>query len=382
LIQEEQSLDTKPAAISLFSGAGGMDVGVQNAGFEVLMANDIDAAACETYRLNHGGVIFEGSVRDLLPLLNHVRDVDLVFGGPPCQGFSVAGKMNPDDPRSSLMAAFFDVIDSVKPKAFICENVKALATLTRWSETRATLLQRANQGYHASLVVLNASDFGVPQNRDRMFIIGVRQDLFKKSRAEFAAALKVKIENQQRPSATVGQVIRELGPAGSPTNKRVCRAKITFAKSPVMRRSPYAGMLFNGAGRPLSPDGIAPTLPASMGGNKTPIVDEGEIFGSGTSVVEAYHQELMEGAPPRSGTAPTALRRLTVDECLAIQTFPTDYKLSGPQSAMYRQIGNAVPCRLAEAVAKSVRDLLIECEESDCVGQVSIVATPGIAAVG
>jgi DNA (cytosine-5)-methyltransferase 1 len=360
-----------------------MDVGVRDAGFEVMLANDVDPVACATYRLNHGGVVFEGSVSDLMPLLKRVSDVDLLFGGPPCQGFSVAGKMNPDDPRSTLMGAFFDAVDTVRPRAFICENVKALATLSRWSGTRAELLERANRDYHASLIVLNASEFGVPQNRDRMFIVGVRQDLFKRTRAEFAAALQAEIEGRRSKAPTVGQVIRKLGPAGSPANRRVCRAKITFAKCPVMRRSAYAGMLFNGAGRPLPPNGIAPTLPASMGGNKTPIVDEEQIFRGSRSVVETYHRELTQGATPRSGTAPKALRRLTVDECLAIQTFPPGYKLAGAQSAMYRQIGNAVPCKLAEAVASSVRALLAECggEGADSLADRGDTAIPSMVAL-
>lgn len=97
-----------------------------------------------------------------------------------------------------------------------------------------------------------------------------------------------------------------------------------------------------------------------MGGNKTPIVDEGEIFDGQPSFVEEYHRGLMAGATPRVGYAPERLRRLTVAECLRFQTFPETYSLAGRQSAKYRQIGNAVPSKLAEAVAKVVRDLLAQ----------------------
>jgi DNA (cytosine-5)-methyltransferase 1 len=345
-------------AISLFSGAGGMDVGFQAAGYDVLLANDIDPDACATYRLNHGDVIFEGTVVALLPLLRHVKDIDLVFGGPPCQGFSVAGKMDPADPRSSLTSSFFDAVDAVQPRAFVCENVKALAVLEKWAKLRQRLLERANERYHAALIVLNAHDFGVPQSRERMFIVGVRKDVFGRTRPEFTDALVAAIEAEKSLAPTIEDVVRKLGRAGSKTNPRVCKAKITYARSPVMRRSPYAGMLFNGAGRPLSPTGTSSTLPASMGGNKTPIVDEGEIFDGLPSFVEEYHAQIMSGYRPKSGKAPSRLRRLTVDECLAIQTFPAGYRLSGSQSAAYRQIGNAVPCSLAEAVANAVTNLL------------------------
>jgi DNA (cytosine-5)-methyltransferase 1 len=291
-------------------------------------------------------------------LLRHIRDIDIVFGGPPCQGFSVAGKMDPQDPRSSLTNSFFDAVDAVQPRAFVCENVKALAVLEKWESLRQQLLERANERYHAALVVLNAHDFGVPQSRERMFIVGIRKDIFGRTRPEFTTALLNAIENEKTEAPTIRDVVRKLGPAGSTSNPRICRAKITYARTPVMRRSPYAGMLFNGAGRPLNPNGTSSTLPASMGGNKTPIVDEGEIFEGLKSYVEQYHEQLVCGTKPKSGEAPRRLRRLTVDECLAIQTFPPGYKLSGSQSAAYRQIGNAVPSRLAEAVANAVTGLL------------------------
>jgi DNA (cytosine-5)-methyltransferase 1 len=347
-----------PTAVSLFSGAGGMDVGVINAGFEVVLANDINPDACATYRLNHGDMIVEGTILSLSNTFSHLKNIDLVFGGPPCQGFSVAGKMDPTDPRSGLMHSFFDAIDAINPRAFICENVKALAVLSKWEDTRLALMKRASKNYLACLVVVNASHFGVPQNRDRMFIIGIRKDQFAKSRAEFVDFVTDQLALSKQSPETIGDIVQRLGPAGSQGNTRVCNAKITFCKSPVLRKSPFAGMLFNGAGRPIDANGISSTLPASMGGNKTPIVDEDQIFGKASSYVKAYHTHLMRGKTPRKGNAPTRLRRLTVDECLAIQTFPETYNLAGSRSSMYRQIGNAVPCKLAHVVADVVKSAL------------------------
>lgn len=335
-----------------------MDIGVQAAGFEVLLANDVDADACETYRLNHGDLIIEGSLTDILPAFHKIKGIDLLFGGPPCQGFSVAGRMDPEDPRSSLMSSFFDAVDCVQPNAFICENVKALAALQRWEGVRTTLIERASKHYHVHLMVLKASDYGVPQNRERMFIVGVKKHKDESGGYELGKQLHQHLSEAVAQPRSIGDLIRGLGPAGSQGNPRTCSAKITYAKDPVLRRSPYAGMLFNGAGRPFDADGVAPTLPASMGGNKTPIVDEDQIFAGETPYVAAYHAGLMKGGKPKAGVAPTRLRRLTVDECLAIQTFPSDYKLAGSRSAMYRQIGNAVPCGLAEVVARAVRSIL------------------------
>jgi len=347
------------SAVSLFSGAGGMDVGFVNAGIRPIFANELDSSACKTYAANHGDLIQPGSILDHFDDLHRFKGVDVVFGGPPCQGFSVAGKMDPNDIRSGLIRTFFDAVDLIQPEAFVCENVKALAALSRWQDIRNELTTRASKNYHVALILLNSSDFGVPQNRERMFLIGVRKGHPVQSDLQLQQALSESLQKHHKPAPTVGELIRTLGPAGSPANQRVCKAKITFASNPVLRKSPYAGMLFNGAGRPLNSFGRSSTLPASMGGNKTPIVDEECIFQGAKNYVEEYHQHLMNGGTPRKGEAPERLRRLTIDECLAIQTFPVDYILAGSQSSAYKQIGNAVPCLMAEAVAASLREIML-----------------------
>lgn len=347
------------SAVSLFSGAGGMDIGFAKAGFNILFANDIDPDACATYRLNHGDSIAQGSLLGINPRERVAgQAVDLVFGGPPCQGFSVAGKMDPDDERSQLIHSFFDVVDTLQPKAFVCENVKALAVLTKWQGVRDALFARGRKSYRVALIILNATDYGVPQIRERMFLIGLHKEVFAGSDSDLQAMIEAGLSGQTKRPRTVADIIRGLGRAGTDGNARTCAAKITFARSPIMRKSPYAGMMFNGAGRPLPPQKWATTLPASMGGNKTPIVDEAEIFDGEESYIEAYHTHLMAGGAPRVGDAPKRLRRLTIDECMAIQTFPASYILAGSRSAQYRQLGNAVPPKLAEAVARVVAGAL------------------------
>jgi DNA (cytosine-5)-methyltransferase 1 len=346
------------SGLSLFSGAGGMDVGFIRAGFNVVCANDIDKNACLTYEANHPGITIKcGDIHQFLADMHILEGIDLVFGGPPCQGFSVAGKMNPDDPRSQLLWVFMKVVELTKPRAFICENVKALATLDKWSEVRQKLFHISSQlGYTYRLVVLNSSDFGVPQSRERMFLIGFRdiKDL---------SNLKTQFLSRKKQAPTVRDIVLPLGIAGSESNKRICNAKVTIAAKPVMRRSPYAGMLFNGQGRPLNPDNYSCALHASMGGNKTPIIDEEHCYFGEDSWVEWYHAHLMKGGEALPfDAAPKRLRRLTVDEALRLQTFPHNYKFIGGQSSVYRQIGNAVPCDLAQVVAEVVRDCLAKGE--------------------
>lgn len=336
-------------AISLFSGAGGMDVGFRDAGYRIVAANEMDKHACETFRANHPETeMLEGDIDSHMPELGAYKGVDVVFGGPPCQGFSVAGKMDPDDPRSKLIFSFCAVVELLKPRAFVMENVKALGSLTKFEGVRSRLISRFQKaGYAVTIHVLNAKDFGVPQSRERVFFFGVKE--------EFTPIFSSNFSRYKKEAPTLREVLISLGKPGTEKNQRVCNAKVTLAAKPVLRKSPYAGMLFNGQGRPLNPDGWASTLPASMGGNRTPIIDNNHLYLGTESWVEEYHRHLMAGGKPQGmHDAPSFLRRLTINEAALLQTFPSDYVFCGPSSKVFSQIGNAVPCNLANVVAKSV----------------------------
>lgn len=332
--------------LSLYSGAGGMDLGFDAAGFETIFAVDFDKHAIET--LNgalrtsvgvHGDV---DSIR--LPSL---ETVDVVIGGPPCQGFSVAGHMDPTDMRNRHVWRFLEIVGQVSPRAFVMENVKHLGENQRWLAVREGLVAAAQaMGYQTKLVVLRASHFGVAQNRDRMFLIG-SLDFSPEAPAPTTAELLPRSR----------QVLEQMPRIGSPGNQRLATAEITFATNPVLRRSPFAGMLFNGAGRPINLDAPSSTLPASMGGNKTPIVDQRWLDNAEESWVHIYHRHLMNGGKPYAmKSAPDYLRRLTIEEAAALQSFPLDMPWVGSTSAVFRQIGNAVPPRLAQAVAAQLMD--------------------------
>lgn len=351
--------------VSLYSGAGGLDLGFARAGFQPVFANDIDAHAVATYNTLEfvqdpdwieaaaqfkGHRAVSGDVRVMAEDLSE-GDADLVIGGPPCQGFSVAGRMNPNDPRSRHVFDFLGLVARVKPRAFVMENVAALARNKRWKDVIAALQASAAPNYKVQLVVLNASHFGVPQARERMFLIGVPLG---------GPDLVIGEGPTKLSPPTVRGAIGSMSEAGLPGNDSVCTAAITLAKAPVLRRSPYAGMLFNGQGRVMNLDRPAPTLPASMGGNRTPIVDVGSLRRGSAPWVETYHQRLfVEREAPLSDLPPEAsLRRITVEEAAALQTFPKDVAWQGRQSARFRQIGNAVPPMLGYHVARAVRSVL------------------------
>ena len=349
-------------AISLFSGAGGLDVGFEAAGFGIVYANEFDHDAAETWKANrpdNSHVMAEGDICERMDDLKALSDadIDVVFGGPPCQGFSVAGKMDPNDDRSQLVWAFMDAVAITRPKAFVMENVAALGRLAKWSKVRSGIVSRGGElGYDVSFKVHHTPDYGVPENRDRIIFVGIRNDVGSDER--FYELL----DGFRAEPVTARDVIRSAGMFGSDENPQTCTTNVTLAKNPVMRRSPYAGMLVNGAGRPIDLDGIAPTLPASMGGNKTPIVDEVSLYDpSKPNWFVTYHAGLVDGTmTPASVEVPSTIRRLTLRECALIQTFPDGYVFCGAKTKKYRQIGNAVPCKFAEAVARSIRDVILE----------------------
>ncbi|MGO4664035.1 DNA cytosine methyltransferase [Terrabacter sp. 2TAF16] len=351
--------------VSLYSGCGGLDLGFAQAGFRPVWANDFDQHAVDTYNRivkvedplwraaaerfeGHQAVC--GDVREAGKELG-AGQADLVIGGPPCQGFSVAGRMNPADPRSKHVFEFLDVVARVRPRAFVLENVAGLARNRRWSEIIQRMKDSARGDYDVELFVLNASHWGTPQARERMFLIGLPKG---SPAVDFSSPPTV-----SAPPAA-GAVLRSMPPLGRPGNESVCTAKVTLARNPVKRRSPFAGMLFNGQGRLIDLERPAPTLPASMGGNRTPVIDLDQLEHSKTPWIVEYHRRVVvEGLPPLDGLPDHArMRRITVEEAAALQSFPRDMDWQGPQSARYRQVGNAVPPMLAFHVASAVASAL------------------------
>ena len=342
----------KLKGISLFTGAGGMDVGFTNAGIHITLANEITPHACDTYAANHPKTeLLRGDIINYLDRFSE-GDANIIFGGPPCQGFSVAGKMNPEDERSQLIWTFLDVVNRVKPQIFVMENVKALGTLEKWKPVRESFIEHANKiGYHCDFFILNSAEFGVSQNRERIFFIG-------SSKLYNAIIFEKVLDRYKENPKTLRQLFSTLPEVGSDENPLTCTARITLAANPVMRRSPYAGMLFNGMGRPLNLEAVSTTLPASMGGNKTPIIDSSLLSDPlAHDWVREYHSKLWDGTEEACfNPAPEQLRRLTIVESAAIQSFPLDYIFCGTKSSIYSQIGNAVPCKLAQCIAEAIID--------------------------
>lgn len=323
-------------AIDLFSGAGGLSLGLHMADWLVGTGFEIDPCAVETYKANFP----KSDVRpvDVRTVDFHEFDgIDLVAGGPPCQPFSVAGKQLAAKDARDMIPEFARAIEQIQPKAFLMENVAGLMTSKHKKYTDQIIKRFESLGYHLHVKILCAYDYGVPQRRERVFFVGTKDNGFKFPEPTHGV-------NCMFPHVTSGQALINTLP-DSPN-----KAKVTYAKTPVMRQSPYAGMMVNGQGRPIDLNGPCHTIPATAGGNRTHILDR-------KGVLLAYHKELMAGGMTRKGQV-DEVRRLTVAESARLQSFPDDFKFIWKGSSRYRLVGNAVPPKLACAVGKAILQFL------------------------
>ncbi|MDO8189080.1 DNA cytosine methyltransferase [Conexibacter sp. JD483] len=338
------------SAVSLYSGAGGLDLGFVRAGVEIAWAIDWDRDAVATHReLVDAPVV----CRDLLEIaLPAGPRPDLVIGSPPCEGFPLVAGQDRGDARSGHLLHFLDAVAQLEPRAFVLESVKALATGPRWRATRERLIAQARAlGYAVELFVLDAAGHGVPQARERAFLVGLLDG--RPAPPPCSAG----------PPPTVRETLLRLPRVGDPGNDGVCEARVVPARVPVLRPDAHRGsLLFDGAGRPLQLDGQARSIGASLGGSATPIVDQQELDDGADPWVVGYHARLLRGERPLK-KAPSRMRRITTQEAAALQTFPLGTVFSGSLSSQYRQIGDAVPPRLAEAVAAGVVAALREADE-------------------
>jgi len=336
-----------PTVLDLFAGAGGLSQGLEDAGMEIIAASEWDEAALTTYGKRHPAVdLYEGDIAEVDFTL-FCGKTDIVAGGPPCQPWSDGGKqLGHDDPRDGF-PQFVRAVKTIRPQAFLIENVEGLTRGDRRVHFLRILQSLEDLGYMVTWRVLTASDYGVPQSRRRLFAVGTRA-------GGFVWPDPTHGPGREYPRRVAGEVLSADTPMGEPNPSIV-----TYAKQPDLRPSPYDGLLFNGGGRPIDLADLAPTMLASMGGNKTPWVDT-------LGIVPGYHAHLVVGGEPRSGIVPGA-RRITVAEAAALQTFPEDMWFAGRRSSQYRQVGNAVPPLLARTVGQALAACLESREQAAAV---------------
>lgn len=325
--------------ISLFSGAGGMDLGFEKAGFTVVAANEFDKKIWATYEKNHKAPLIRGDIReigsDMFP-----DDVDGIIGGPPCQSWSEAGSLKGiEDARGQLFYEYIRLIRDKQPKFFVAENVSGMMA-KRHSEAVENIVhhfETAGIGYDVHIKMLNANDFDVPQDRDRVFYIGFRKDLgitdFK-----FPEPLEYKPTFKDAIWDLKDTAIQAL--EKNKTNGSDCK---------VLNHEYFEGSystIFMSRNRVRAWDEAAYTVQAS--GRQCQLHPQAPKM----IKVEKNKQIFVPGSED-------LYRRLTVRECARVQTFPDDFEFIYTDLDLgYKMIGNAVPVNLAYAVASQIMEYL------------------------
>jgi DNA (cytosine-5)-methyltransferase 1 len=302
--------------VSIFSGAGGMDLGFKQAGFEIIFANDISVKACETYEKN----------LDLKPVRKDVRKIkqlpkaDVLIACNPCQGFSIIGKRDENDERNLLYREIFRCLRLVNPKFFVVENVRGLASLYKGKFLTRMLRGFSRCGYKVRWQILDAKDYGVPQHRERIFIVGIRKDLevtYEFPKKSHGPGLK--------PHVTLRKKI----------------GKMPKPKKEEYFHDDYWSFFYMSRNRRADWDRYSYTIQTM-----------------------ASHIPLHPSSPPMKRVGKDKFkftarrkkyRRLSVRECARIQTFPDDFEFIGATKSQYKLVGNAVPPLLARKLAESIK---------------------------
>lgn len=316
--------------ISMFSGAGGLDMGFHNKGFKILWANDFARDACDTYdkwaNFNEDGtrkeekdctIIECGDISkiDLTKVLPGV-EVDVVLGGFPCQGFSLAGPRQVDDSRNVLYRHFVEMVKIKNPKVIVAENVIGIKTLGDGAVFAKIIEDFSDLGYTMSAPTVNAKNFGVPQDRMRVIFIGIRNDICNGGAYYFPAGDPKVI--------TLKEALADLPEVDM---SDVCQASFSSRYMSRNRKRDYNEVSF--------------TIPAMA--KQVPLSPDSD----GMEFVEVDKFRFVGNN-----------RRLSYKEAAAIQTFPPNMEFCGDLDSKYKQIGNAVPVKLAEAIASEVKKIL------------------------
>lgn len=380
--------------ISLFSGCGGLDLGFIQAGYEVVWANDFLKEAVETYKHNIGEHIVYGDIRNI-PSSNIPDDVDVLLGGFPCQGFSIANsKRSMEDERNFLYKELLRIIRDKRPKFFVAENVKGLLSMSNGKIIEMIINDFKSLGYEVEYRLLRASDYGVPQHRERVIIIGNR------------IGVKNPFPNKTHGTSTPYVTVKEVAGHLSDVRTREMPFELNGKKVYNHIARTNVSDVFWGRKNEVNQHDICDYLKVwrSKAGISTKKIDE--LFGYAHTAGHWFRKDNNSGSiptpkdwwelkkilgfddtydkavtelvlkpisfeqslrinnwdtPSDTITAtgpeihPNKERRMSVRECAIIQTFPENFVFFGSLGNMYKQVGNAVPVLLSNKIAESLK---------------------------
>ena len=328
---------------SLFSGCGGLDLGFTNAGFELVYANDNDPIVWETFEKNHKIAIDKRSLFDIKS--SEIPDAEGIIGGPPCQSWSLAGEMRgAKDERGQLFYEYVRVLRDKKPSFFLAENVKGIVSSTHINEFKKILKKFSEIGYDVSYQVVDARDFGVPQERYRVIVVGYKNSIGKKfnfpPNTHTKALQKTLHGRKVKKWLTLRDAIGELPNPIPAKDKNKANENLKIPNHEYMNGS--FSSIYMSRNRKRNWD--EPSFTIQAGGRHAPL----HPSSSGMVKVEEDKWTFKDSNP--------LFRRLSVRECARIQTFPDNFIFYYRNIADgYKMIGNAVPVKLAEAIATKIK---------------------------
>lgn len=363
--------------VDLFAGCGGLSLGMEQAGFIPVFANEIWDDAAETYRRNRGMSEKNVFVGDIKYLVEHLqdfklpKDITMVCGGPPCQGFSMANRHRViDDPRNHLYKSYVEFLSMVRPRCFVMENVRGM--ISRIDEIVDNFRTMLGEDYSFDYSLLNAVDFGVPQNRVRFILIGNRVGV---NSTEILADIKA----NKSKGHLLRDAIEGLPGLGHKAEKGKSEEE-SDAVGYFEREFEYPQTefyrflngrrtitsLYNHKNRYNNLRDIEIYTRLPQGGNSLhPSIADIMPYGKRNDIFKDKYFKLEEDKVCKTITShmrfdcnmyihPWFARGLTAREAARIQTFPDDFVFYGPQNSWYGQIGNAVPVKLAYAIGKGL----------------------------
>ena len=341
--------------IDLFSGAGGLSYGFEMAGFNVLLGIDNDEAALNTFKLNHANsevlncditdISFE---KDIKPLIGN-KKVDVVVGGPPCQGMSLSGPRKFDDPRNKLYLSYISLVREIMPKAFVIENVIGIVSLFQGKIKEHILEEFSKMGYKVQYQTLTASNYGVPQNRKRVIFIGTLDEGFEYPKPlDYTVTTSMALDDLP-PLET------ELGEEGAdyvlePQNEyqKLMRRKSDkvynhIAANHSQRIRDIIALVPDGGNYKDLPESLRDTRNFHVAWTRFPSDKPSPTIDTG----HRHHFHYKYNRVP------------TVRESARLQSFPDNFIFTGNKTQQFRQVGNAVPPIMAKALADRLMEYLV-----------------------
>lgn len=340
--------------LDLFCGCGGLSYGFKKAGYNILLGIDNDSKALETFELNHKGAksicgdITQISYEEHIKSLIKGKSIDVIIGGPPCQGMSLSGPRKFDDPRNRLYLSYIRLVNEIQPKAFVIENVPGLVGLFGGQIKESIIDSFTKMGYHIECKILCAADYGVPQNRKRVVFVGMKEGEFN------------------YPPVTGTQVTCEMALSDLPPIEQGIGIDDANYELPpqndyqwLMRKNSKVVKNHVAADHSEKVRGIISLVPD--GGNYKDLPEE---YKNTRNFHVAWTRFASDKPAPTIDTGHRHHfhykynRVPTVRECARLQSFPDDFVFLGNKTQQFRQVGNAVPPLMAQKIAESLAEQL------------------------